>query len=139
MHYMTAGQCFLVMEDQEDSMAGPSQRTYLRSQVHTQMLNAADGCILKSKEVWKPRERWMNKKRARIGDSSQVSSHVTLSSLFCTVLWTHTKRATPDTCAECPIHPCMVLGAARGIIRMLHDVTQCYTIPLTWKFGLDQF
>ena len=37
------GTMFLATEDGEDSAAGPLQCTYLRSQVHERVLNAADG------------------------------------------------------------------------------------------------
>ena len=82
----------------------------LRSQVHKRVLNAADGCRLWEKKAKKSvhcrhqesdrRTRVQNQK-ARIGHSSQaryLGSLFTLP-LFCTVLWTPTKRATPDTCA----------------------------------------
>ena len=45
VHYTTKpGRHFLPMEDGENSATGPSQRTYLRSEVHKRVLNAADGC-----------------------------------------------------------------------------------------------
>ena len=43
MYYTTSGQCFLATKDGECSAAGPSQCTYLRSQVHKRVLNVADG------------------------------------------------------------------------------------------------
>ena len=44
VHYTrTSGRCFLVMEDGEGTVAGPSQRMYLWSQVHKQVLNTANG------------------------------------------------------------------------------------------------
>ena len=43
MHYMTMSEhCFLAREGREDSVAGPSQHTYLQSQVHKRLLNEAD-------------------------------------------------------------------------------------------------
>ena len=52
VYYTTihTGQCFLVTEDGEDSAAGPSQCTYLRSQVHKRVLNAAEGWRLREKK-----------------------------------------------------------------------------------------
>ena len=44
VHYTTTlGRRFLAMEDGEDSAAGPSQCTYLQSQVRERVLNIADG------------------------------------------------------------------------------------------------
>ena len=51
VHYMTtSGQRFLATEDGEGSVAGPLRRTYLQSQVHKQVLSAANGWRLKDKE-----------------------------------------------------------------------------------------
>ena len=45
VHYTTKpGRHFLPTEYGENSATGPSQRTYLRSEVHKRVLNAADGC-----------------------------------------------------------------------------------------------
>ena len=51
VHYTTKlGRRFLPTDDGEDSATGPSQRTYLRSEVHKRVLNAADGCRLWEKK-----------------------------------------------------------------------------------------
>ena len=116
VHYTTmSAWCFLVTKDGQDSAAGPLQCTYSRTQVHKWVLNIANGWRLGEKKAYKSvhcksqesdRRTRFQKQKACIGDSSQaryLGSLFTLP-LFCTVLWTPTKRATPDICAAHSIH-----------------------------------
>ena len=67
----------------------------------------------------KEQER-VQKYKARIGDSSQARYAGSLFTLpfFCTVLWTPTKRATPDTSAARPISAARRLERREASYRM---------------------
>ena len=89
----------------------------LWSQVHKRMLNAADGWQLWEKKVKKSVHRRNQESDRRAIEKEFKSRKYVLEILaqakrlgslfmlpsFCTVFWTPTKRAMPDTTAACPI------------------------------------